>query len=174
MRMSYVHAKNTNLWQLPEHALAYLAQADAIPHRAEGEAVLLEFLPPRVSRVLDLGSGEGRLLTLVRFVNPHVHGVALDFSEAMIQRLQERFASDPSTPIVRHDLDAPLPPFDAPFDAVVSSFAIRHLPHTREAFAIWRNLRSPCARWRVLQPGARGLCDAVAPRTIPRTARNRR
>jgi tRNA (cmo5U34)-methyltransferase len=132
MRMSYVHAKNTNLWQLPEHALAYLAQADAIPHRAEGEAVLLEFLPPRVSRVLDLGSGDGRLLTLVRFVNPQVHGVALDFSEAMIQRLQERFASDPSTRIVRHDLDAPLPPFDAPFDAVVSSFAIHHLPHTRK------------------------------------------
>src|SRR6266581_3623512 len=81
--MSYVHAKNTNLWQLPEHALAYLAQADTIPHRAEGEAVLLEFLPPRVSRVLDLGTGDGRLLTLVRFVKPHVHGVALDFSEAM-------------------------------------------------------------------------------------------
>jgi tRNA (cmo5U34)-methyltransferase len=75
MPMSYVHAKNTNLWRQPEHALAYLAQADAIPHRAEGEAMLLEFLPPR----FDLGSGDGRLLTLVRFVNPHAQGVALDF-----------------------------------------------------------------------------------------------
>ena len=53
----YVHATNNNLWRLPEHALAYLAQADAIPHRAEGEAALLEFLPSRVTRVLDLGSG---------------------------------------------------------------------------------------------------------------------
>jgi hypothetical protein len=40
--MPYVHAKSSNLWNLPEHALAYLEQADAIPHRAEGEAALLE------------------------------------------------------------------------------------------------------------------------------------
>jgi tRNA (cmo5U34)-methyltransferase len=84
----YVHARNSNLWQLPEHALAYLAQADAIPHRTEGEAVLLEFLPSRVRRVLDLGSGDGRLLALVRMVHPHLHGVALDFSDAMIARLE--------------------------------------------------------------------------------------
>ncbi|PYR46741.1 MAG: methyltransferase [Acidobacteria bacterium] len=130
--MAYVHAKNSNLWQLPEHALTYLAQADAIPHRAEGEAVLLEFLPPRITRVLDLGSGDGRLLALVRLVHPHLHGMALDFSDAMVQRLEERFANDPSVGVVRHDLDAPLPLFDGPFDAVVSSFAIQHLAHARK------------------------------------------
>jgi tRNA (cmo5U34)-methyltransferase len=130
--MPYVHAKNTNLWQLPEHLLTYLAQADTIPHRAEGEAVLLEFLPPRVSRVLDLGSGDGRLLAFVRIVHPHLHGVALDFSNAMIQRLEERFAMDPSVGVVRHDLDTPLPPLDGSFDAVVSSFAIHHLVHARK------------------------------------------
>jgi len=132
LRMAYVHAKNSNLWQLPEHALTYLAQADAIPHRAEGEAVLLEFLPPRITRVLDLGSGDGRLLALVRLVHPHLHGMALDFSDAMVQRLEERFANDPSVGVVRHDLDAPLPLFDGPFDAVVSSFAIHHLAHARK------------------------------------------
>jgi|SRR5262249_21707170 len=130
--MPYVHAKNSNLWRLPEHALAYLAQADAIPHRAEGEAVVLEFLPPRVTRVLDLGSGDGRLLALVRLVHPHGHGVALDFSDAMISRLEERFASDTSVTVVRHDLDAPLPPLDGRFDAIVSSFAIHHLQHSRK------------------------------------------
>ena len=77
--MPYVHAKNSNLWNLPEHALAYLQQADAIPHRAEGEAALLEFLPLRVNRVLDLGSGDGRLLALVRLVHSNLHGTALDF-----------------------------------------------------------------------------------------------
>jgi len=130
--MPYVHATSSNLWRLPEHALTYLAQADAIPHRAEGEAVLLEFLPPRVTRVLDLGSGDGRLLALVRLVHPHLHGMALDFSDAMIQRLEERFANDPSVGVVRHDLDASLPLFDGPFDAVVSSFAIHHLTHPRK------------------------------------------
>ena len=130
--MPFVHAKESNLWQLPEHALAYLAQAAAIPHRAEGEAALLEFLPARVTRVLDLGSGDGRLLALVRFVHPHLQGVALDFSDAMIQRLEERFSADPSIAVVRHDLDAPLPPFDGPFDAVISSFAIHHVGHARK------------------------------------------
>jgi len=130
--MPYVHAMQGNLWRLPEHALAYLAQADAIPHRAEGEAALLEFLPPRVTRVLDLGSGDGRLLELVRMVHPHLYGVALDFSDAMIARLEERFATDRSITVVRHDLDAPLPPLDGPFDAVVSSFAIHHLQHDRK------------------------------------------
>jgi tRNA (cmo5U34)-methyltransferase len=132
LAMTYVHAKDSNLWRLPEHALTYLAQADAIPHRAEGEAALLELIPPRVTHVLDLGCGDGRLLALVRLVHPRLHGVALDFSDAMIQRLEERFAADRSIEIVRHDLDAPLPPFDRGFDAVVSSFAIHHLAHARK------------------------------------------
>ena len=115
-----------------EHALAYLQQADAIPHRAEGEAAVLEFLPPSLNRILDLGSGDGRLLTLVRLVHPHLQGVALDFSDAMLERLEERFANDPSVEVVRHDLDAPLPAVIVPFDAVVSSFAIHHLAHARK------------------------------------------
>ena len=130
--MPYMHARDSNLWQLPEHALAYLAHADAIPHRAEGEAVLLEFLPRAVMHALDLGSGDGRLLALVRMVHPHLRGVALDFSDAMIARLEERFAEDRSITVVRHDLDAPLPPLNGPFDAVVSSFAIHHLQHARK------------------------------------------
>lgn len=130
--MPYVQARDRNLWQLPEHALAYLAQADAIPHRAEGEAALLEFLPRHVTRVLDLGSGDGRLLALVRMVHQHLRGVALDFSDAMIARLEERFGGERSIAVVRHDLNAPLPPLDGPFDAVVSSFAIHHLQHSRK------------------------------------------
>jgi SAM-dependent methyltransferase len=130
--MAYVQAKDTNLWRLPEHALAYLAQADAIPHRAEGETTLLECLPTRVTRILDLGSGDGRLLALVRMVHPHVHAVALDFSDAMIERLHARFAGDPLVEVVHHDLDAPLPPLGGLFDAVISSFAIHHLADARK------------------------------------------
>src|SRR5262245_43559492 len=109
--MAYQHARETNLWRLPEHALAYLAEADAIPHRAEGEATLLELLPRPPTRVLDLGSGDGRLLTLVRLAHPRVTGVAIDFSETMLDRLHARFDGDCAIAVMRHDLNAPLPLF---------------------------------------------------------------
>ncbi len=50
----------------------------------------------------------------------------------MIERLEGRFANDPSVQVVRHDLDAGLPVFDTPFDAVISSFAIHHLADARK------------------------------------------
>ena len=121
-----------NLWTSTAHALDYLARADSIPHRTEGEATLLEALPLRVARVLDLGSGDGRLLSLVKLARPDAGAVALDFSEAMIAKLHERFASTPSVIVIRHDMDLPLPESLGAFDAVVSSFAIHHLVHTRK------------------------------------------
>ena len=54
-------AVETNQWPTVEHARAYLAIADTIPHRAEAQLTLLEFLPERVERVLDFGTGDGRL-----------------------------------------------------------------------------------------------------------------
>jgi len=122
---------NVNLWTSAEHALDYLQRADTIPHRTEGEAVLLDFLPENPARVLDLGSGDGRLLGLVRIARPDVDAVAVDFSETMLERLRERFSSDSRVEVLAHDLNDPLPDL-GPFDAVVSSFAIHHLPHVRK------------------------------------------
>ena len=121
-----------NLWGSAEHALEYLARADTIPHRTEGEATLLECLPSRMSRVLDLGSGDGRLLALVKLARPDARAVALDFSTAMLDRLHARFASDPTVDVVVHDMDHPLPTSLGRFDVVVSSFAIHHLTHERK------------------------------------------
>jgi tRNA (cmo5U34)-methyltransferase len=123
---------DVNLWDVPTHALAYLGRADAIPHRTEGERALLEFLPASIERVLDLGSGDGRLLTLVRLARPETQAVALDFSDTMLQRLAGRFAGDPLVTISAHDMSAPLPESLGTFDVVVSSFAIHHLAHPRK------------------------------------------
>jgi len=55
-----------NLWTSTDHALEYLERADSIPHRMEGESSLLEFIPRTTRRILDLGTGDGRLLALVK------------------------------------------------------------------------------------------------------------
>ena len=99
-----------NLWTSADHALDYLARADKIPHRTEGERALLEWLPDRVERFLDLGSGDGRLAALVKAVRPSASLVALDFSPLMLHRLRERFARDEAATILEHSLDEPLPP----------------------------------------------------------------
>jgi tRNA (cmo5U34)-methyltransferase len=125
---------NVNLWDSPTHALEYLARADRIPYRGEGERTLLECLPASIGRVLDLGSGDGRLLSLVRLARPVMEAVAIDFSETMLDRLRERFAEDPRVRVLAHDLSEPLPDASAlgRFDAIVSSFAIHHLTHPRK------------------------------------------
>ena len=130
--MTTVDAANVNLWRSPTHALDYLARADAVPHRTEGEGVLLECLPRPLRRVLDLGSGDGRLLAHVKLARPEAHAVAIDFSMTMIDRLRERFAADPLVSVIVHDMDEPLPASLGAFEAIVSSLAIHHLLHERK------------------------------------------
>ena len=118
-------------WLNLEHALRYLRQADSFPHRTEGEACLLEELPPGTRRILDLGSGAGRLLKLALVRFPNAHAVALDHSETMLGKLREEFGNNPNVTIVQHDMAHPLPVLGV-FDAVISSFAIHHTEDVRK------------------------------------------
>jgi SAM-dependent methyltransferase len=126
----------SNLWVDDQHALAYLRERDAIPHRADALEVVLELLPARVERVLDLGTGAGDLLALVLAARPDATGVGLDFGEEMLRQARTRFAGDTRVEIRRHDLDQALPADLGTFDVVVSSFAIHHLapPRQRELY----------------------------------------
>lgn len=120
-----------NCWTSTSHALNYLNRADTIPHRTEGEAVLLDQVPVTTRRILDLGTGDGRLLSLLKIDRSQATGVALDFSETMLKAAAERFAGDTTVQIVAHNLDQPLPDLGN-FDVIVSSFAIHHLSHPRK------------------------------------------
>ena len=123
----------TSEWQTIDHALAYLARADKLPHRTEAERVLLDQIPSNIKRVLDLGTGDGRLLSLVKLNNPEVEGIALDFSEPMLNQARKRFAEDKRVTIIKRDFSFPLPAEQLGcFDAVVSSLAIHHLTNPRK------------------------------------------
>jgi len=122
---------DVNLWSSAEHALEYLRRADSIPHRVEGEATLLEFVPARAKRILDLGSGGGRLLALVKAARPEAKFVGIDFSSTMLESAQKLFAGDDNVTIAAHDFANTLPPLGH-FDCVISSFAIHHVQHERK------------------------------------------
>jgi tRNA (cmo5U34)-methyltransferase len=126
-----METSGVNLWSTEAHALDYLRRADAMPHRAEGEAALLELLPPGSPRILDLGTGAGRLVALAKTVRPGARFVALDFSPTMLDAARNAFDGDDSVAVVAHDFAQPLPSMDS-FEAVISSFAIHHLVHERK------------------------------------------
>jgi SAM-dependent methyltransferase len=124
-------AVDVNLWSEAAHAADYIERRRSIPHREEGYAALLEFLPASVRRVADLGTGDGYLLDALRAARPGLGGVAVDFSAEMLRRVGQRFADVPEVDVVEHDLDVPLPAWE-PFDAVVSAFAIHHVADGRK------------------------------------------
>jgi tRNA (cmo5U34)-methyltransferase len=129
-------------WSDPGRVAEYLSRK--IPHRQTAEAMLLEALPPRVGRFLDLGTGDGRMLALVRGDHPDATAIGLDSSAPMLARAAERFGDDPLVELQMHDL-GPALALPGPFDAVVSGLAIHHLgdERKRELFSEIHTLLAP-------------------------------
>ena len=121
-----------NEYARASHARTYLARADQIPHRTEGEAVVLELLPPKGRAHLGTGRRRRAATRAGRAGStPDAQGVALDFSAPMLAAARERFAQDSAVTVVDHNLNAPLPEMGG-FDVVLSSFAIHHLDDVLE------------------------------------------
>jgi SAM-dependent methyltransferase len=127
------------VWKQRDVAAAFLDERSLlIPDRPRQLDVLLRFLrsaPHAPQRVLDLGAGDALLLATVLEAFPEASGAALDFSPLMLERARtrlERFG--PRAAVVEADLGGPgwQDAVCGPFDAIVSGFAIHHLPDERK------------------------------------------
>ncbi|MBN2320150.1 MAG: class I SAM-dependent methyltransferase [Acidobacteria bacterium] len=129
--MAKTEPSDINSYSSPSYALSYLAKSDTIPHRTEGEAVVLELLPARTRRILDLGTGDGRLLALVKLARPDALGIGTDISPPMLEKARLRFAESKDISVLEHDLNDSLPEMGT-FDVIVSSFSIHHVRDERK------------------------------------------
>jgi SAM-dependent methyltransferase len=119
-------------WKDHEKVEEYVGRVGRLEARRAGEAELVEALPTPVARVLDLGCGDGRLISVVLDARPDAReAIGLDSSPPMLDLARERFRADGRVTIRDHDLCEPLPDLGA-FEVVVSGFAIHHLAHDRK------------------------------------------
>ena len=102
-------SRSAKEWSSPQNALAYLNISDSLPHRSEGESVLIEHLPEGTKRILDLGTGDGRLIRLIKANRSEIEAVAIDVSPTMLRSARDHFANDSKVKIIEHDLSQPLP-----------------------------------------------------------------
>ena len=91
----------------------------------------MQALPEQVACFVDLGTGDGRLLGLLRDRYPGAEAIGLDSSPPMLDRARERFEGDPLVDVRQHDLRDPLPEIGAA-DVVVSGLAVHHLEDERK------------------------------------------
>lgn len=130
------------VWQEPEAAIAFVNDRRAgIPGAQDQLSVLRQLLPKRPEgaslRVLDMGCGDGILLSTVFAHWKTAQGVALDGSATMLDLAKDRFASQPERTIffVHSDFNDPRWQESLPmteFDAIISGFAIHHSEDARK------------------------------------------
>lgn len=127
------------VWQRKDVVHGFLDERSlALPFRAEQLDVLLRLLrhaQTQIKRVLDLGCGDGVILEAVLGALPEATGVGFDFSAPMLARAKQRFEGFGSrVELVPGDLGnaAWREKAPRPFDAIVSGFAIHHLPDDRK------------------------------------------
>ena len=114
------------------------ARAARVPETRTQLEVLLRVLgslPAAPCRLLDVGAGDGILLATLLEALPGASGVAVDFSPPMLEAARRRLAPfGDRARVVEGDLasSAWRAGITGRFDAIVSGFAIHHLPDARK------------------------------------------
>ena len=93
-------SQSAKKWSNAQNALAYLNVSDNLPHRSEGEAVLFEHITKDTNRILDLGTGDGRLIRFIKKNRPDIEAVALDVSPTMLKAARDHFANDSKVKVI--------------------------------------------------------------------------
>lgn len=131
----------------------------AAESRARMDRVLKE-LPAAPARVLDLGVGTGRELTMLLDAGYEPTGV--DLSPAMLERCARRARS---IPLVEADFWAPLPFGDRAFDAAVALHGtLAHPPDDAAPARLAQELA------RVLRPGGIWIVEVPSPAWLDQAA----
>lgn len=133
---------NSPHWQNPNFVAKFLENVrGAIPLSIEQIDVMLQLIAvargERIGAILDLGCGDGVLGSAILDEHPEARAVLVDISEPMLDAARRRLESHaPRTEFLQADFQQPgwMRQVDvhAPLDAVVSGFAIHHLPDTRK------------------------------------------
>jgi tRNA (cmo5U34)-methyltransferase len=111
----------------------------AIPLAAQQLDVMLRMVAARgapVSAIADIGCGNGVLAATLLDRYPQARATLVDFSEPMLREARARFQGREGCRVVEGDLQSPAwvegVRSDAPFDVVVSGYAIHHLGDERK------------------------------------------
>jgi tRNA (cmo5U34)-methyltransferase len=121
-------------WQVAEDVREYVERVDREDRRAEGLSMLTRLVPRAPGeplRVLDVGTGQGLLAAMFLDAFPAATAVGLDESEPMREVAAGRMApyGERFQFVLGDFVEGELPPAArGPFDVVVSSRAIHHIP----------------------------------------------
>jgi len=133
--------RHDTVWQRPELVETFINDVrGGVPYAADQIAAMLRVLASRrepVRRCADLGCGAGVLARALLAAYPSATAVLVDFSEPMLAAARTALAAQQPAPIfATADLAEPgwsaaLTP-QAPFDAIVSGYAVHHLTDLRK------------------------------------------
>ena len=127
-------------WQTKELATAYLEGVRGAIPGADLQLVTIEKIVrlwcDRPCEIMDLGCGDGILGRYLLNIFPAARCTFVDFSEPMLEALNEKVSSQPNVRVVKGDFSSPLwvdgVSQSAPFDIVISGFSIHHQPNERK------------------------------------------
>lgn len=104
----------------------------------EGYEKMAELLRPGIRELLDLGCGTGLELEPIFKRCPQVRVTGIDLSEAMLQKLKEKYPDRPLRTVCGSYLDRDFG--EACYDAAVSFQTLHHLSH-EEKTSVYQQLR---------------------------------